>query len=120
MKKNQRIILLFGIIILIGLLYLFVREPPNIEIVSTNHRTGLIDQEFVVWIDVSLYNSGGEGNENVCVSVTQKTESWIKSENVYLLPDQTKIVTFFFPEVTAWERLCAYHVWIPIGMPFLT
>ena len=61
-----------------------IKEPPDVEIISTRDRTGLVDGDFSVWIDVSVYNKGGGGRVVVRVSVTQEINSWRRAQPIFL------------------------------------
>ena len=88
-------------------------QPPNVQITSKNARTGMAGLDYVVWIDVSVYNSGGMGTVTVWAKVTQGSNSWTKTQSVNLGLKETKALTFTFNEFSFWSSASgAYSVWV--------
>ena len=73
--------------------------PPDIEITSTNTRSGAKGLDYVGYVDISVYNSGGKGTITVWVEVTQGSNSWKKTQSVYLDHQGSANLTFEFREV---------------------
>ena len=87
--------------------------PPNVKVTSQYARTGLIGLDYTVWVDVSVYNSGGPGTVTVWVEVTQGESSWKKSQSVHLEPKGSKDLTFTFKEFSFWSfESGRYRVWV--------
>lgn len=73
--------------------------PPDIEMTSMNTRSGAKGLDYVGYVDVSVYNSGGKGTITVWVEVTQGSNSWTKTKSVYLDHQGSADLTFEFREV---------------------
>ena len=73
--------------------------PPEIEITSSSSREGNIGLDYVGYVDVSVYNSGGKGTITVWVEVTQGSNSWKKTQSIFLENQGSADLTFEFREV---------------------
>ena len=73
--------------------------PPDIEMTSINTRSGAKGLDYVGYVDISVYNSGGKGTITVWVEVTQGSNSWTKTKSVYLDHQGSADLTFEFREV---------------------
>lgn len=87
--------------------------PPDVEVTSNNARTGLIGLDYTLWVDVSVYNSGGPGTVTVWAKATQGSDSWEKAQSVHLEPRESKDLTFTFKEFSFWSfESGSYRVWV--------
>jgi hypothetical protein len=112
-------ILILGLVIvlvsvgLVGCTENNIINPPNIEIISKSARTGYENLDFAVYIDTTLYNKGGDGSVTIWAKVTQGTNYWTEKQTVFLNNEETKSLTFSFPEVSFWDTSqSTYSVWI--------
>jgi len=87
--------------------------PPTVEITSKSVRTGMEGLDFVGYVDVSLYNRGGEGKVTVWAKISQGSSYWTKQQAIYLNAGETRDLTFTFREISFWDpTTCYYSVWI--------
>lgn len=86
--------------------------PPDIEITSTNSRSGTKGFDYVGYVDVSVYNSGGKGTITVFVEVTQGSNTWKKTKSVYLDQQGSADLTFEFAEVGI---LSSWNYWVGVS-----
>jgi len=88
-------------------------QPPSVQVTSENVRTGNIGLDYVAWVDVSVHNSGGPGTVTVWVEITQGSDSWKKSQTIYLDAKGSRDLTFEFREVGFWTtNPISYRVWV--------
>ena len=75
------------IIVSIGALFIFFGpeiimqtfervQPPNVDVTSYNARSGLEGLDFVVYVDVDVYNRGGPGKVTVWAEIEQGERSF--------------------------------------------
>lgn len=74
-------------------------NPPLVIITSENARTGTVGLDYVIWIDVSVYNEGGSGTVVVWAEAGQGSSDWKKSKTIYLSSDSLRDLTFEFREI---------------------
>ena len=72
--------------------------PPSVTVTSENIRSGWVGLDWAVWVDASVYNSGGKGTVTVAVTVDQGSNTWTKTQSVYLDAKGSKNLTFQFLE----------------------
>ena len=46
-------------------------NPPDVEVISQSTRTGYEGLDYVLYIDVTVYNKGGDGTATVWAKVMQ-------------------------------------------------
>jgi hypothetical protein len=110
------IIVLVALVLIVGtggFIQLFRRTLPPVGVVtSQNIRTGLVGLDYTAWVDVSVHNSGGPGQIIVWVEVQQGSNSWTKSQSVYLEGGGSTSLTFEFREIGFWTtNPVSYRVW---------
>lgn len=76
---------------------------PNIRVTSKVRRSGYEGIDFVVWIDVSLYNYGYDGSQRVFCQINQDGNQYLRTETVYLNGGESTSLTFRFPEFSWWS-----------------
>jgi len=93
-----------GVVLLVGpgnIVNVFKRAlPPNVEVTYHSGRgkspVWLVDPDWTVTVDVSVYNKGGPGTVTVWVELPQDSESWKKGQTIHLEPEEAKELTFEF------------------------
>ncbi len=86
--------------------------PLNVKVTNTTARTGFVGSDFTVWIDVTVYNSGGQGTITVWATVLGGG-SWTKSKTINVDERQSKNITLEFMEPDSWSTSSgSYTVWI--------
>jgi len=87
--------------------------PPDVQVTSKNARTGYVGLDYTVWVDVSVHNYGGAGTVTVWAEVIQGSNSWTKSQSIYLDAKGSSDLTFEFREVSFWTLDSGqYAVWV--------
>jgi hypothetical protein len=88
-------------------------NPTNVDIIGRSTRTGFEGFDYVVYVDVTVDNRGGEGKAAIWVSLTQGSNLWTKNQAIYLSQGETRDLTFSFNEVNFWSISgLNYRVWI--------
>ena len=88
-------------------------NPTNVDIIGRSTRTGFERFDYVVYVDVTVDNRGGEGKAAIWVSLTQGSNLWTKNQAIYINQGETRDLTFSFNEVSFWSISdLNYHVWI--------
>ena len=88
-------------------------NPPNVEITSQNARTGMEGLDYTVYVDVTVYNRGGDGRVTVWAEVSQGGSSWKKPQTIYLNSKESQDLTFRFSEFSFWSfEGGSYYVWV--------
>ena len=88
-------------------------NPPNIIISSKSSSEGLEGPDKVGYVEVTVTNNGGDGRGTVNTRVTQGSNYWTKSQNVYLSNGDSETLTFRFKEIAFWTSdPWSYSVWI--------
>lgn len=121
----RRKIIVIGIIILltiVGLSGCFDQETsgirdiilsPEVEIISENARTGYEGFDYVIYVDTTVYNRGGDGKATVWVKLTQGNSEWTKNQAIYIKGEETRDLTFTFKEASFWTLESGiYLVWV--------
>lgn len=124
MKKNLLIILL-GVFLLIALSAgcITVNKPPPqssqpfveqpiFRIMSKNARDGYEGIDYVLYIDLTIYNSGGSGSKTIWCKLEQNHNFWTKQQSIYLQKGDTQQLTFTFREMSFWDGSGTYTIWI--------
>jgi hypothetical protein len=75
-------------------------NPPNAVVTSTNIRTGTSGLDYMAYVDVSVHNNGGPGTVVVWAKVTQGSNSWTKSQSIYMDEKGSQDLTLTFSEVS--------------------
>lgn len=78
-------------------------NPPNAAITSTNLRTGNSGLDYIAYVDVSVHNNGGAGTVVVWAKLTQGSNSWTKSQSIYMDEKGSKDLTLTFSEASFWS-----------------
>jgi len=87
--------------------------PPMVDVTSQNARTGMEGLDYVVYIDVSLHNRGGDGKVTAWAKITQGGSFWTKQQAIYLGAGEMRDLTFTFREISFWDTSSgSYSVWI--------
>jgi hypothetical protein len=88
-------------------------NPTNVDIIGKSTRTGFEGFDYVVYVDVTVDNRGGEGKATIWVSLIQGGNQWTKNQAIYLSQGETRDLTFSFNEVNFWSISgLNYRVWI--------
>lgn len=88
-------------------------NPPDIRITSKSSSEGYEGADRVGYVDVTVANDGGEGRGTVYAKVTQGSNEWTKSQNVYLENGESESVTFKFKEIEFWTMdSWSYSAWV--------
>jgi hypothetical protein len=88
-------------------------NPPNAVVTSTNGRTGTSGLDYIAYVDVSVHNNGGAGTVVVWAKVTQGSNSWTKSESIYMDEKASRDLTLTFTEVSFWNlNDIQYSAWV--------
>jgi len=74
--------------------------PPDFRIMSKENKDTYEAFDRVAVVEITITNNGGDGSQNVCVSVKQGDNHWVKEQRVYLNSGDTKILSFRFKEVS--------------------
>ena len=86
---------------------------PNVEVLGRSARTGFEGFDYVVYVDVTVYNQAGEGKATIWVSLTQGDNQWAKNQAIYLNQGETRDLTFAFHEANFWTLSgITYRVWV--------
>ncbi len=78
-------------------------NPPNAVVTSTNIRTGNSGLDYIAYVDISVHNNGGAGTVVVWAKVTQGSNSWTKSESIYMDEKGSRDLTLTFSEASFWS-----------------
>jgi hypothetical protein len=88
-------------------------NPPSVAITSRSIRTGNVGLDYYAWVDVSVHNDGGPGTVVVWAEVSQGSNSWKKSQSIYLESQGSRDLTLTFSEVGFWTFSDIYYrVWV--------
>jgi uncharacterized protein YxeA len=87
-------------------------DPVNVYITSKSTRTGYEGFDYVVYVDVTVHNQGGDGKATVWTSLTQDGNQWSKRQTIYLNGDETRSLTFTYKEISFWGSGGNYRVWV--------
>ena len=88
-------------------------NSPSVDIISKSTRTGYEGLEYVVYIDVTVYNRGDDGKVTVWTKLTQGSDTWSKQQAIYLNNNETRDLTFTFREFSFWSLdRGTYLVWV--------
>lgn len=89
-----------------------VIDPPNVYVTSKSTRTGYEGLDYVVYVDVTVHNRGGDGKATVWTSLTQDGNQWSKRQTIYLNGDETRSLIFTYKEISFWGSGGSYRAWI--------
>lgn len=88
-------------------------NPTDVEIIGRSTRTGFEGFDYVMYVDVTVDNRGGESKATIWVSLTQGGNQWTKNQAIYLSQRETRDLTFSFNEVSFWSISdLNYRIWI--------
>jgi len=87
-------------------------QPPNVEVTSHNARSGFEGLDYVVYVDVSVYNQGGPGTVTVWAEVTQGGKTFKKAQSIHLESRESRDLTLKFKEAGLLSGPITYSVWI--------
>jgi hypothetical protein len=87
-------------------------NSTNVEIIGRSTRTGFEGFDYVMYVDVTIYNRGSEGKATLWVSLTQGSNQWTKNQAIFLSQGETRDLTFSFKEISYWSISgITYRVW---------
>ena len=90
-----------------------IPKNPNIQVTSKIWRDGYEGIDYVIWIDVVVYNYGYSGSQTVFCQINQGNNQYLRAERVYLNSHESTSLTFRFPEFSWWSSDSgSYRVWV--------
>lgn len=89
-----------------------MRNRPNFDIVDYNPRTGYEGLNYVVYVDMTIYNKGDAGHGTVWCRVSQDNSFWTKSQTIYVDENGRSELTFVFREFSFWGGSGEIRVWV--------
>ena len=88
-------------------------NPPEIVVSSKANSEGYEGPDRVGYVEVTVTNNGGEGRGTVNAKVTQGSNYWTKTQNVYLKNGESETITFRFKEIEFWTTASwSSTVWV--------
>jgi hypothetical protein len=121
--KNKRY--LFGTICVVLMLVLLcgctqnteeqrqsIQKYPHFDVISYNQRTGYEGLDYVVYIDITIYNKGGAGHGTIWCRLSQDNSFWTKSQTTYVNENGRSELTLVFREVSFWGGGGEIQIWV--------
>lgn len=87
-------------------------NPPDVNVICKSTREGYEGIDYVIYIDVTVYNQGGDGKATVWSKITQDGNQWSKKQTIYIDGEETLDLTFTYREISFWGSGGSYKVWI--------
>ena len=79
-------------------------NAPNFEIMNRQSHSTLEGLDLVLYIDLTIKNTGGDGSKTIQVRVDQGSNYWTKEQSLYLKNEESQSITLRFPEVEFWTN----------------
>lgn len=116
--KNNKSYIVIALFIVLGIIVLTNYQkiyklvlPPSPVIVSSNaDESSTTIFEYSIMIKGEVSNKGGDGYIVIEASVYQGSETWTKTEQLYLQASQTSSFIIVFDEVKLLEEVPKYRV----------
>ena len=88
-------------------------NPINVNIIDQDSRAGFVGLDYIVYVDVTVYNQGGEGKATIWAQLSQGSSQWTDKQTIYLEEKETRDLTFEFEDATIWTMdKGIYEVWV--------
>jgi len=110
-------IVLIALVSLCGCIF----DSPYVYVVSQGARTDVYDTIYggvgcTVYIDVTVYNRGGDGEVTVWTRVTQYTGNQLsRKQTIYINGEERVDLTFTYQDVSCRDAIkpdLSYRVWV--------
>lgn len=132
LKRNKKILVIISVVLAIiivsGVLIstlpsLFLAESgsqpivnqPMVEITSTNLRAAPVE-EHLAYVDVGLYNSGGDGIVIVSATISDGTDQYTGNQSLSIKEEESLNLTFTFSEIS-FSNFSDVHAYTWISAP---
>jgi hypothetical protein len=99
--RKWGVVVLLGIAVVLVLLINFGVRRPSLNVVGLTARDGFSGLDYTMWVECAIGNTGASSEVIVSVELIAPDGFWKKSRQVSIPSDETRLVTFEFPEVSA-------------------
>ena len=90
-----------------------ISNPIDVNIIDQGSRAGFVGLDYIVYVDATVYNRGGEGKATIWAQLTQGNSQWTEKQTIYLEEGETRYLTFEFKDATIWTMdKGLFGVWV--------